>query len=177
MWRRKQRREEYRDVQGAIPALPSIYEHLRSHLAPDRLTLMKTGMKLPDEDYQKARMGGKPDSIGFAPGAVDGILRGAPISRDEANENALSLHRALLQFARRPTSGSEANMVRLMVNSHAATSLSRARSTSTSTAVRSPGEPASILRSDASPLPKLRPPRGCQICIGDDGQFSQGARS
>src|SRR2546425_4471852 len=123
MWRRKQRREEYRDVQGAIPALPSIYEHLRSHLAPDRLTLMKTGMKLPDEDYQKARMGGKPDSIGFAPGAVDGILRGAPIRRDEANENALSLHRALLQFARRPTSGSEANMVRLMVNSHAATSL------------------------------------------------------
>lgn len=123
MWRRVPRREQGGDSRGTIPPFPSIYEHLRLHLAPDGLTLKESGMRLPDEDYQKARMGGKPDSIGFAPGAADGILRGAPISRNEATEKAVALQEALVEFVHRPSSGSEAKLVQLMVNSHAATSL------------------------------------------------------
>ncbi len=103
--------------------MPSIYDHVRSHLAPDGRRLASVGLKLPDEDYQNARLGGKPDSIGFAPGATDGILRDAPVSRKQAEESAIALYDSLLEFAHRPNARSEAKLVQLMVNSHAATSL------------------------------------------------------
>ncbi len=123
MWRRAERRYLSGDRQDTIPLLPSIFDHIRSHMGPDGLSLAEAGLKLPDENYQKARLGGKPDSIGFAPGATDGILRGAPISPKEGEEKATALHEALLEFVRRRNPRSEARLVQLMVNSHAATSL------------------------------------------------------
>src|SRR6266705_4856725 len=123
MWSRSRRRRVNGSGQDAIPLLPSIYDSIRSHIAPDGRSLAQAGLKLPDEEYQKARLGGKPDSIGFAPGAVDGILQDAPVSRKEADENASALYKAFLDFAHRPTPRSEARLVQAMVNSHTGTSL------------------------------------------------------
>lgn len=113
------RRRIHTEHREGVPVLPSIYEHIWKSLGSDG-RLAEKGLKLPDEEYQKGRYGG---GIGFAPGAVDGILRHAPLDRDEIDREIGKLHEAVLEFASKPTSSSEERLLQLLVSGYASGSV------------------------------------------------------
>ena len=81
----------------------SIFEHIDAHVRPDVLGLTKGGEELPDED--EFSEGG----ISFAPGALDGILRG-PGDPEEVRAAVDRIYDALAALADDPDSKTRAHL-------------------------------------------------------------------
>ncbi len=119
MFRRRGKKDERGS--GDLPELPSIYQHVLSHIPPSGPGFLEGGYRLPDEGMFRT-----PGGVGFAPGAMDGILvHHGPAEGASADRWAAEVYQACVALADRPDARTRSHLVSLLARAHVRTRVDR----------------------------------------------------